>query len=339
MKAPVPQVVTEKSQSRWGIFGYLSASASQHFPTQPLVLPHCNPVNPAGKFVCVPAWRRGQHLQEWSGNGGISNVPPKIAAIPQPRAWRSCVDKSRREQQHMVKCLMPSGIFPGMFEDLRLKCCSQGLPQSLYLTRLDLLAARLGWAAPNTSPLSQKKISLKGWKRILLQRQELVRRKESSNVVSFLQWISHPRQCTSAPPALPDTHKLFLGQSNLFFSPWSLSPAAGVPRGRAQPWLLTSAAAGRAPSSSREHPRGSQPHPSPAGELLHPPILPGRFRVCGQQAPGCEGLLDCSGLEHHLLSCWLGSIAVLGQTQRSRFLCCPRSRNATNTGWHHAFQP
>lgn len=158
MKAPVPQVVTEKSQSRWGILGYLSASASQHLPTQPLVLPHCNPANPAGKFVCVPAWRRDQHLQEWSGNGGISNAPLKIAAIPQPRAWRSSVDKSRREQQHMVRCLMPSGIFPGMFEDLRLKCCSQGLPQSLYLTRLDLLAARLGWAAPSTSPLSQKEL-------------------------------------------------------------------------------------------------------------------------------------------------------------------------------------
>lgn len=68
------------------------------------------------------------------------------------------MDKSSREQQHMVKCLMPSGIFPGMFEHLRLKCCSQGLPQSLYLTRLDLLAARAGWAAPSTCPLRQKKL-------------------------------------------------------------------------------------------------------------------------------------------------------------------------------------
>lgn len=101
--------------------------------------------------VCLcPSLEEGrQLLQEWLGNGKISNAPPKIAAIPQHRAWKYCPDKSRREQQHMVNCLMPRGIFPAMFEELRSKYCIEA--QSLYITMLNLLAARVGWTVPSTS--------------------------------------------------------------------------------------------------------------------------------------------------------------------------------------------
>lgn len=296
LKVTAPQVVTERSQSRWGIFGYPSASASQHLPSQPLVLPLCNPGNPAGKFVCVPAWRRGQHLQEWSGNGKISNAPPKIAAIPQPRAWRSCVDKSGREQQQRVKCLMPSGIFPGMFEDLRLKCCSQCLPQSLYLTRLDLLAARVGWAAPSTSPLSQKKLFTglgvdsgakvrNGKQKGKIKHGFLLAVDVTPETVhgSFrcLQQLSQ----TSTSYSL-DSLKYFFP----FFHLGVLPQQQECPAGEHSPACSPPVPAGRAPGSSREHPWGSQPRPSPTGKLLHSPGLPGSFRMCRQQAQGCEGL-------------------------------------------------
>lgn len=123
-------------------------------PPQPLVMHHCNPVTLG--WCSLEEGRLP--LQEWLGNGNISSASPKIAAVPQhSRAWRCCLDKSRREQQHMVNCLMPSGIFPAVFEELMSKRCFEGLSSELYITMLNL--RQPGWsgqypAPPGTSPLS-----------------------------------------------------------------------------------------------------------------------------------------------------------------------------------------
>lgn len=103
-----------------------------------------------------------QPLQERLGNGKISNAPPKIAAIPQRRAWRYCLDQSRREQQHMVNCLMPSGIFPAVFQELRSKYCFEGLSSEPIYNHVEFAGSQGGVDStqhlPGTSPLSQKRL-------------------------------------------------------------------------------------------------------------------------------------------------------------------------------------
>lgn len=127
---------------------------------------HCSPVtlgwcSKLGS-LCPSLEEGRQPLQEWLGNRKISNAPPKIAAIPQHRAWRYYLDKSRREQQHMVNCLMPSGIFPAVFEELRSNCCFEGLSSEPIYNHAEFSGSQGGVDGtqhlPGTSPLSQKRV-------------------------------------------------------------------------------------------------------------------------------------------------------------------------------------
>lgn len=110
--------------------------------------------------LCPSLEEGRQPLQEWLGDEKISNAPPKIGALPQHGAWRHCPDKSRGEWQHMANSLMPSGIFPAVFEELGSKCCFEGLSSEPIFNHVEFAGSLDGVDSaqhlPGTSLLSQK---------------------------------------------------------------------------------------------------------------------------------------------------------------------------------------
>lgn len=199
----------------------------------------------------------------------------------------------------------------------------------------------MGWAAPSTSPLSQKKLFTglgvdsgakvrNGKQKGKIKRGFLLAVDVTPETVhgSFtcLQQLSQ----TSTSYSL-DSLKYFFP----FFHLGVLPQQQECPAGEHSPACCALHLQSRQ-EEHLAHPGSIPGDPSPVPALQENCCVP----LACQGALGCadsrhgdvKGCLDCSGFEHHLLSCWLSSIQVLGQTARSRFLCWPRYLNPTNMG-------
>lgn len=138
----------------------------------------------------------------------------------------------------------------------------------------------------STSPPPRKKNLFKGLKRILkrkmvlVQRQEMVRKRNDQTWFPFHSGCHTQGSAQQLQQPSQTSTSYSLDRLKYFFS-FSF-PLEPFPSTEWESTALTAhlSPSRKSPQLSREHP---QPHPSPAGNLLPSPGLPGSFGMCGQQ--------------------------------------------------------